>query len=135
MAGGKGKIAEYNASITPAELKANQKKGGKKSGESRRAKKTARELAQTILDMALKPTEPLNDVESVDCLKQLTKENVNVKTAMILAAVKKALEGDIKAQEMLLTLAGEKIDKQELEIKSETPLSQTLIYLPDNNRG
>ena len=138
MAGGPGRIADYNASITPDELKANKKKGGKNSGKSRREKKTVREIAKALLSLSLKPDSditPLTEVDGVGSLKELTKGNVDVKTAMLMAAVKKALEGDIKAQEMLLELTGEKVDKQEMTIKSDTPLSQTVIYLPDNKRG
>ena len=58
-----------------------------------------------------------------------------MRTGLLLAAIKKGLEGDVKAQEMLFTLTGEKVDKQELQIKNDTPLSQTVIYLPDNKRG
>lgn len=138
MAGGPGKIADYNASITPDELKANKKKGGKNSGKSRREKKTVREIAKALLNLSLKTETddtPYTEIEGVASLKELTKGNVDVKTAMLMAAVKKALSGDIKAQEMLLELTGEKVDKQEMTIKSDTPLSQTVIYLPDNKRG
>ena len=133
-AGGKGRIANYNASLSPEERKRNTSKAGKASVKKRREKKALRELANTILNMSLKHGE-VDDIEDVGSISELGKANMDVRTGLILAAVKKGLAGDVKAQSLLFELTGEKVDKQEVELKGDTPLSQTLIYLPDNNRG
>ena len=131
MAGGKGKIADYNATQSPEQRKQNASWAGKASGKKRKENK---ELTKTLLDMALKPGQ-VADIDDIGSVAEMGKSNMDVRTGLILAAIKKGLEGDVKAQEMLFTLTGEKVDKQELQIKSDTPLSQTVIYLPDNKRG
>lgn len=133
-AGGKGKIANYNASLTPEERKQSASKAGKASVKSRQEKKALKDIAKTLLDMALKPGQ-VPDIENISSVAEMGKSNMDVRTGLLLAAIKKGLEGDVKAQEMLFTLTGEKVDKQELQIKNDTPLSQTVIYLPDNKRG
>lgn len=133
-AGGKGRIANYNASLTPEERKASASRAAKASVKKRKEKKALRELVNTVLSMSLKKGE-LDDIDKVASISDLGKANIDVRTGLILAAVKKGLAGDVKAQALLLELTGEKVDKQEVELKSETPLSQTLIYLPDNKRG
>ncbi len=134
MAGGKGKIADYNATLTPEQRKQSASKAGSASGKKRKEKKELKAIAKTLLDMALKPGQ-VADIDEISSVAEMGKSNMDVRTGLLLAAIKKGLEGDMKAQEMLFTLTGEKVDKQELQIKSETPLSQTLIYLPDNKRG
>lgn len=134
MAGGKGKIADYNATLTPEQRKQSASKAGSASGKKRKEKKELKAIAKTLLDMALKPGQ-VADIDEISSVAEMDKSNMDVRTGLLLAAIKKGLEGDMKAQEMLFTLTGEKVDKQELQIKSETPLSQTLIYLPDNKRG
>lgn len=47
MAGGKGKIDEYNKSITADERKANASKAGKASGESRNLQARLKEWAES----------------------------------------------------------------------------------------
>ena len=91
-------------------------------------------IAEMMLELSLKPRGKAVEIDEVDNLTELAGQNVSVQTAMIMALTKNALEGDCKSIDMLLTLTGQKVDKQELNIKSETPLSQTLIYLPDNGR-
>ncbi len=110
------------------------RKGGKASGKARREKKTMAKIAEMMLELSLKPKAQAVEIDEVTSLTELANQNVSVQTAMIMALTKNALEGDCKSIDMLLTLTGQKVEKQELNIKSETPLSQTLIYLPDNGR-
>ena len=120
---------------TKEEAREISRKGGKASGESRRKKKTMAQIAEKILELSMKPKKEIMDVDDANNLTELAGQNINVQTAMVLALTKNALEGDCKSIDMLLTLTGQKVEKQEVSIKSETPLSQTLIYLPDNGRG
>lgn len=120
---------------TKDEAREISRKGGKASGKARRAKKTMAQIAEKILALSLKSAkDDVVDVDDANSLKELAGENISVQTAMVLALTKNALEGDCKSIDMLLTLTGQKVEKQELQIKSDTPLSQTLIYLPDNGR-
>lgn len=75
-------------------------KGGKKSGEVRRAKKTMRELLDYLLE------------------KEITNkkgEKATTKEAILVAAIKKAIEGDIKALQFIRDTIGEMpVVKQEV---------------------
>lgn len=79
------------------------KKGGKKSGEVRRAKKTMRELLDYLLE------------------KEITNkkgEKATTKEAILVAAIKKAIAGDIKALQFIRDTIGEMpVIKQEVENK------------------
>lgn len=119
---------------TKDEAREISRKGGKASGKARREKKTMAMIAAKMLDLSLKSKGQAVDIDEVETLTELAGQNVSVQTAMIMALTKNALEGDCKSIDMLLTLTGQKVEKQELQIKSDTPLSQTLIYLPDNGR-
>lgn len=84
-----------------SEARENGKKGGIKSGEVRRARKTLKEELLLLL------------------------ENGNTQNKISLALVKKALKGDIKAFEVLRDTIGEKpTEKHELkgEFKQKTTL-------------
>lgn len=76
------------------------KKGGKKSGEVRRAKKTMRELLDYLLE------------------KEITNkkgEKATTKEAILVAAIKKAIAGDIKALQFIRDTIGEMpVVKQEV---------------------
>jgi len=94
MAGGKGKIDEYNKSINKAEAKANSKKGGIKSGEARRAKKTMAERCAAMMNATL----------TDDNRKKLEKmygtdlaEDATVAELVIAGQIQSAIKGNTKA--------------------------------------
>ena len=90
------------------------RRGGIKSGETRRRKKTMRETLELLLTMPLKQGERA-DIEKGDNLKEFAKENVTVEQAMLIAQIQKALKGDAQAFEMIRDLIGEKpVDKKEV---------------------
>lgn len=81
-----------NSERTPSELRENAQKGGIKSGEVRRARKTLKEELLLLL------------------------ENGNTQNKISLALIKKALKGNIKAFEVIRDTIGEKpADKHELK--------------------
>ena len=90
------------------------RRGGIKSGETRRRKKTMKENLELLLTMPLKQGERA-DIEKGDNLKEFAKENVTVEQAMLIAQIQKALKGDTQAFEMIRDLIGEKpVDKKEV---------------------
>jgi len=91
---------------TPSEARANGRKGGIASGKARREKKLMREAIQQALALEV-ASEKTKDV-----LRQLGFEDNNNQAAMIVAALNKALKGDIKAMEFLRDTAGEKPAEQ-----------------------
>ena len=79
--------------LSKEELKKRQSNGGKKSGEVRRAKKTMREMLDYLLD------------------KEITNgkgEKVTTKEEAAAALIKKAIQGDVKAFEVIRDTIGEK---------------------------
>lgn len=133
MPGGLGKIDLYNKTTSKEKLSEVRRKGGRNSVKKRREKKALQELVRTILEMPIERG-AMADVDEMTSLDDMVSSNVSVKAGIIMAAVKKGLEGDTKAATMLFEIVGDKVDKQKVEVKSETPLAQTVIYLPDNGR-
>lgn len=79
--------------LSKEELKKRQRNGGKKSVEVRREKKTMREMLDYLLE------------------KEITNnkgEKATTLEAMMSAAVKKAISGDIKANEFIRDTIGQK---------------------------
>lgn len=83
-----------NEARTPEERRENARKAGVASGEARRAKKTMREVLEVLL-------------ETVD--KGSDKTNIEV---MMASAVRKAMNGDLKAMEFVRDTSGQKPDTQ-----------------------
>ena len=94
------------------------KKGGKASGRARRKKKTMQELMKATLSLALKKDGKITDVEVESNLPGLAGQNMSVMQALVLAQVKKGLEGDGNALDRIMELIGEKVNKQEITINS-----------------
>lgn len=83
-----------NEARTPEERRENARKAGIASGDARRAKKTMREVLEVLL-------------ETVD--KDSDKTNIEV---MMASAVRKAMNGDLKAMEFVRDTSGQKPDTQ-----------------------
>ena len=118
MASVKGKIHEITAELTPAERETNARKAGKASGKSRRKKKTMQELMKATLALALKKDGKITDAELEQNLPGLAGQNMSVMQALVLAQVKKGLEGDGNAFDRIMELVGEKVSKQEITLNT-----------------
>lgn len=105
--GGKGMSIKSNEERTPEERRRNAQKAGKASGKARKQKKLLRECLEAIL-MSKVP-----DGELQELLEQSGVEN-SYDNAMSLALIKKALQGDPKAFEVVRDTIGQKpMDKVE----------------------
>ncbi len=89
------------------------RKGGIASGEARRAKKTAREIARAILD------EITTSKEGVEA---------TVRYAALKQQASKALKGDIKATEFLIKVADE-MPKQQAEVEHHGEVGLTINHM------
>ena len=118
MAGGPGKIDDYNKALPAIERKGNARKAGKASVKARRKKKTMQELMKATLALALKKDGKITDAEIEQTLPELAGQNMSVMQALVLAQVKKGLEGDGNAFDRIMELIGEKVNKQEITINS-----------------
>ena len=94
------------------------KKGGKASGRARRKKKTMQELMKATLALALKKDGKITDAEIEQSLPGLAGQNMSVMQALVLAQVKKGLEGDGNAFDRIMELVGEKVSKQEITLNT-----------------
>lgn len=81
--------------------------GGLASGRARREKKLLRETLETILKMSLQQGD-CSDIDDIQSLAETNRKNITVQDAIILAMVKKALKGDVKAAEYIRDTAGQK---------------------------
>lgn len=114
MAGADNLIGKGFESRSTEEVRAIASKGGKKSVESRRRKKTMRENLELLLSMPLKKGKEA-DIEKAKNLQDFTGQNITVEQAILLAQVKKAMKGDIYAFETIRDLIGEKpVNKTEV---------------------
>lgn len=103
---------KQDENLRPCEYKLSQdeaKKGGKKSGEVRRQKKTIAEYLKTWADKEV-------DEKNKKALQALgLDEEATNRTLLVLPLIKKANGGDIKALQMIIDLLGED-KKKDLEI-------------------
>ena len=93
---------------SPAEARAASARGGQKSGESRRKKKTFAEGLRAILDM------PARDPETLEALKALGLDGT-IRDVLNLAQIKQAEKGDADAFRLVRDTVGEK-PREGLEI-------------------
>ncbi len=106
-------------------------KGGKKSGEVRRAKKNMREMARLLLDL------PLQGEENIKTLEQLGIESDDITNQMAVVAkmYQKALvEGDVRAAAWLRDTAGYDPANMKLLPDEEEEQEDVIIYIPTNGR-
>lgn len=97
-----------NTERSPEQLREQTRKGGVKSGEARRRKKTFAEVARAILDS--EETDP----QILDLLRQIGLEGTKRDT-LTLAQITKAAKGDTDAFRIVRDTVGEK-PREELEI-------------------
>lgn len=83
--------------LTEKEQREIRSKGGKASGEARRAKKTMKEMLDYLLE------KEINNKQG---------EKVNTQEAITLALLKQALNGNVKAYEVIRDTIGEKPTEQ-----------------------
>lgn len=122
---------------TPEERSKLGHKAGIASGVARRKKRQEREEARKIagimsalLDLPLKNLKdkngnprPLEEIDGAESLQDLSGRNVRTKVALGLALIKEGLEGNLKATEMALRMAGEDINsKKEINITGGLPV-------------
>lgn len=92
---------------TPEERAELGRKGGIKSGESKRRKKAMRETFEILLSMPMKPGKGA-DVEAIKNFANLKGKNISVQEAMAIAQIQKALKGDTTAATFVRDTVGEK---------------------------
>lgn len=90
-------LKPFDSNQSREKAKINGRKGGIKSGESKRAKKSMREMLDYLLE------KEINNRQG---------EKVNTQEAITLALLKQALNGNVKAYEVIRDTIGEKPTEQ-----------------------
>lgn len=76
---------------TKEEAKELSRKGGIKSGESRRKKKLLKETLEELLELPLYDKE----IDELKSMQNLNQKNITVQQAIIIGQIQKALKGDV----------------------------------------
>ena len=108
---------KQDENLRPGEYKLSQeeaKKGGIKSGQARRQKKTVAEYLRKWADSEVIEEKNINALQALG----LSEEATN-RTLLVIPLIKKASGGDMKAMQMVIELLGED-KKKDLEIKKLT---------------
>ena len=98
-----------NSKRSPNEVRENGKKGGIKSGEVRRAKKTMKEMLNYLLE---------KEIENKKGEKASTLEAISV------SMIKQALNGNVKAFEVIRDTIGEKVVDTVVNINQAVQVNQ-----------
>ena len=97
-----------------AEARQYGSKGGKASGKARREKKAMKDTLETLLTMSIE-VGTADSIDEIQSIALLNGKNISVQEAIMLAQIKKAIEGDTKAAEYIRDTSGNKL-KEGLEL-------------------
>ena len=93
--------------MTTKELQEAGRKGGIKSGETKRNKKAMKETLELLLSMPLK-NRKLIEPEQIKSFADLNGKNIDFQTAILIAQIQKALKGSVASAEFLRDTAGQR---------------------------
>ena len=93
--------------MTTKELQEAGRKGGIKSGETKRNKKAMKETLELLLSMPLK-NKKLVEPEQIKSFADLNGKNIDIQTAILIAQIQKALKGSVASAEFLGDTAGQR---------------------------
>lgn len=90
-------------------------KGGIASGKARREKKAMKDTLAELLTMPLE-NGALDNLEEIQSIAEMNGKSISVQEAIMLAQIRKAVEGDTKAAEYIRDTSGQKpSDKMNIE--------------------
>lgn len=121
-------IQEVNSNRTREQHSKDSRKGGIKSGEARRNKKTIREYAQLVMDLPV-----VGGKRNMLMNLGIKEEDLNSQWTLVMVGLsKKAMQGDTKATKLLMELNEKsreiELKEKELELKErELKLKEELL--------
>lgn len=129
----RGNIDNLSIPRSSEEARERGRKGGIKSGEVRRAKKNARQMARILLES--KVAEPR--VKEVLKNMGFADEDVTNQTALLVQFFRNAMsKGDVSAARLVLETAGYSVtEMMRNEAENEEIEENVQIYIPDNHRN
>ena len=92
---------------TSEEARVNGKKGGLASAKARREKKAFKETLETLLGMTIEDGDGVS-IDDIQSLAAAEGRNISVQEAILIAQIKKAMDGDTKAAEYVRDSIGQK---------------------------
>lgn len=102
-----------------------QSAGGKASGVSRRNRKRIKEVADILLALPIKS----GDLTDINDLQTITDEtNTDVITGITTQLIKQALDGDLRAVQLLFTLTGEYSTRYNIHANAEINDGTSQMY-------
>jgi len=132
-----------NKKRTPSELRENGKKGGKKSGETRKRQKSMKQVFNLIKNLPVQDEKLKKQLEDVG----ITDEELKISSALAWSAIYHAIKGNSQMMRLVFEMMGEdpnlKLKREELNLKKELANKDKIeddneetvqIYLPDNMR-
>ena len=93
--------------MTTKELQEAGRKGGIKSGETKKKKKAMKETLELLLSMPLK-NKKIVEPEQIKSFADLNGKNIDIQTAILIAQIQKALKGSVASAEFLRDTAGQR---------------------------
>lgn len=103
MAGKKTPIEEYNEGLSAEQRSENARRAAIASGEARRAHRLFRDILKDILSAPLE-----TESDAYEALQRLGLKNPRQEDAIMLAAAKKAADGDVESIRFIRDTVGEK---------------------------
>lgn len=116
------------------EVRKNSKKGGKRSGEVRRAKRSMREALEIMLLMSLKEGDEV-DIKQIHALTGVQGKNVSVQDALLFAQLKKALNGDSRAFNLITNIVSLTEGEKSLQNKEKHSVLIEIVGQNDANES
>lgn len=93
--------------MTPEERKEHGRRGGIKSGETKRRKKAMKDVLEMLLSMPIKDGKE-SDLESIGNFTAIKGKNITVNEAMLIAQIQRALQGNVQSAEFIRDTSGQK---------------------------
>ena len=117
-----------NSKRSPSEVRENGSKGGKKSGETRRRKKSMREKMKMLLELPCAD----NDKAKLEALG-VSPEDMDNEMVLLMAQFFKAANGDKDAYDRVMALMQRDIKHEELELKKKELRLKEEALKPNDN--
>lgn len=106
-----------------------QSAGGKASGVARRNRKRVREVADVLLALPISKGD-VTDLEQLQTISEDT--NTDVITGITIQLIKQALDGDLRAVQLLFTLTGEYSTRYNIHANADINRDESLKRLEED---
>lgn len=117
--------------MTPEERSELGRKGGIKSGETKRRKKAMKDILSVLLDMPIKPGKAA-DMEAIKNFAALKGKNITVSEAILIAQLQRALQGNVQSAEFIRDTSGQK-PVEDINMSGSLDMVQIIDNIPDED--